>query len=674
MRSDIVFSPWRIENTSKVWEDNFLESIFFTGNGRMGVRGYLPFASKARPVQEGLFVAGIFGEIKPGITDFVNLPTPVYEKLLIDGKEACLSSPIMRTLDLKEAIFTASFSLSADNKTVDIEYQRFFPRDKSALFAQRIVLRPRGEMSILLDSGILTDSCNCPIPDDQTKDNDETVQLSNLIDVNALEDKLSTEYLIRGTNLKIKQDVSFNYKGLQSSGDREDKGSPFITFKACGEAGKELILDKLSCILTSRDVDSTIAPMPEIWSYESLLKDHKELWDEKWKSCDLVLPKAEVETQAAVRYVIYQLIVNCSGKDPTVSIGARGLTHSRYKGCYFWDTDMFMLPFYMGTDIEAARNLCEYRYRNLESAKEYARKMNSSGARYPWMASFDGSEQCESWDIGSSEVHITADVAFALAQYCKASEDKDFYINKAAEVFVETARFWCSRYSINREEKRADLLFCKGPDEYCGITSNNLFTNVMVQYNLKLACKAAEDLKAHHPELWRNLNLSQEEIDFWQEVQSWISWPHDPVTGRLTTDDTFHLLEPVDVNSLKVDAGASYHHVCFDRLQRYKVVKQADVLLLMTRLPELFTKEEKISAWKDFEPLCLHDSTLSFASHALFAQQNGLHQEAEDYLKKALFLDLKDIMGNTGKEGLHLAGMGEVWQVAALISQGEMKN
>ena len=128
-----------------------------------------------------------------------------------------------------------------------------------------------------------------------------------------------------------------------------------------------------------------------------------------------------------------------------------------------------------------------------------------------------------------------------------------------------------------------------------------------------------------------------------------------------------HLLEPVDPVTLKPDAGASYHHVCFDRLQRYKVIKQADVLLLMTRLPQLFTAEEKRNAWEDFEPICLHDSTLSFASHALFALQNGLTEQGMDYLKKALLLDLRDVMGNTGHEGLHLACMGEAWQAAECL-------
>ena len=238
------------------------------------------------------------------------------------------------------------------------------------------------------------------------------------------------------------------------------------------------------------------------------------------------------------------------------------------------------------------------------------------------------------------------------------------YLDNAAKVYVETARFWESRYTWTEDKTRANLLFCKGPDEYCGITSNNLFTNVMVKNNLKLAIKAAKDLKDNRPDTYASLTITDEEIKAWQKLHDCIILPHDPYTGRLTTDETFHLLEPVSKSAVKSGDEASYHNVSFDRLQRYKLVKQADVLLIMTRFPSEFTEKEKLDAWKDFEPICLHDSTLSFASHALFALQNGLISEGNEYLRKALLLDLRDIMSNTGHEGLHLACMGEAWNAA----------
>ena len=663
MRNDLQLTPWTITHSGPGWADDFCESIFFLGNGRMGVRGYLSSEPASRPVQKGIYLAGIFGEIKPGITDFVNLPTPVRETILIDGAEPVLVSDVERILDLRQAVLTMRYTLSASGKRLAVTYQRFLPKDQPALILQRLVLTPATDMVLTIASGILADSCNSPIPDDQTKASTETIQLSLPIRFSASDQGISSVFAIQGSGLTVAQEIQFCSPDLPycHSGHTENRYSAFAA------SGQALTFDKIASVLTSRDADPRIAGIPEGWSYDTLLTAHKAAWADIWRGCDKDISAYGEDLQTGLRYAMFQLMGSCSAKDPTVSIGARGLSHGRYKGCYFWDTDLFMLPFFLENDREAARNLCEYRVRSLPAARAHAREMNAAGARYPWMAALDGSEQCETWDIGCSEVHITADVAFALDAYCKKSGDEAFYLDEAAEVFVETARFWVSRYTYRPETGEADLLFCKGPDEYCGITRNNLFTNVMVQHNLRLAIQAAKDLREKRPALYARLVITQEELDHMATLCSAIKWPRDPVTCHLAQDETLHLLEPADMAELKPDDGASYHRVCFDRLQRYKVIKQADVLLLMTRMPQLFTPEEKKAAWEDFEPICLHDSTLSFASHALFALQNGLLEKGMVYLRKALLLDLRDIMGNTGREGLHLACMGEAWQAACLL-------
>lgn len=660
MRTDLTLSPWTVTGKHPGWADDFYESIFFLGNGRLGIRGYSSSEPDHRPIQKGVYLAGIFGEIKPGITDFVNLPTPVYEQIHIDGTPAVLVSDIEYTLDMKAPTLTMNYTLAANGKQLQVEHQRFLPKDHPALIMQRLRMTPTADLHLSVSSGILTDSCNNPVPDDQTKDNLETIQLSELTHVSSSEQGITCSFQILGTTLTVNQSVQFHCPAFDLTACHDAEAE----YTANAHTGETLCFQKAACILTSRDVDPRIAPIPEDWNYDELLAEHNRAWVSVWAKCDLAVPGMDAEMQTGLRYSILGLMESCSAKDPTVSIGARGLSHGRYKGCYFWDTDLFMLPFFLENDLEAAKNLCEYRVRSLPAAKEHSRCMNTAGARYPWMAALDGSEQCETWDIGCSELHVTADVAFALDAYCQKSGDTSFYLDKAAEVYLETARFWISRYTYRPETGEVDLLFCKGPDEYCGITNNNLFTNVMVQHNLDLAIQAAKDLKEQRPALYEKLHITDAELAHMEEVRRAIKWPRDPLTGRLRQDETLHLLESISKESLKPDDGASYHSVCFDRLQRYKVIKQADVLLLMTRMPQLFTEEEKKAAWEDFEPICLHDSTLSFASHALFAAQNNLTDAEYKYLRKALLLDLRDIMGNTGHEGLHLACMGEAWQSA----------
>lgn len=663
MRNDITLFEKSITAESSCFADDFYESTFFTGNGRMGARGYIPFEPSARPIQTGLFIAGVFDEIKSGITDFVNLPTPIWEQIKMDGKSPTLAAPIKRTLDFSCGVLSFEYVLAVGEKHLNVLHQRFFSMSQTSLLLQRTICIPQTEMHVTIESGIHTACCNCPIPDDQVKENSETIQLTMEKGTHFYDNGFTSNFATHVTNISLEQQISFRPQGFGKGVSFHRAGDAVgMSFDVDAAKNQTLFIEKVAALFTSRDKDPLITPLSSGWSFDGLLEQEKVWWQNKWQLCGIEI-QGDAQTQAALHYCIYQLIVNCSARDDTVNIGARGLTHTRYKGCYFWDTDLFMMPFYLLTDPSAAKNLMQFRINTLPQAKANAAKMNNAGARYPWMVSYDGTEQCESWDIGASEVHITADIVYAMNQYVTATLDEEFYKNGAAEVYIETARFWLSRYTPEPNTDKVNLLFCKGPDEYCGITSNNLFTNVMVQHNLKLATRAAEYLRQNNFGQYQKLGISEDEIQTWERLHHAIKLPQDPVTKHWRTDDTFHLLEPVDLSTIKPDAGASYHHVCFDRLQRYKVIKQADVLLLMSRLPEKFTAQEKLNAWEDFEPLCLHDSTLSFASHALFAAQNGLVEPAEHYFEQALYLDLKEVMGNTGKEGLHLACLGETWQV-----------
>lgn len=662
MRTDVKRRDWTLSSEGQEFADPFLESVFFTGNGRMGARGYPAYRPIRRPLDAGLFLSGFYDRISDSteLTDLVNLPTPIWYQIRLNGRIPVFASPLHRELDLRTGLLTFSYRLETMDAWVEAQEQRFFSLARPSLLFQRLEFRGNGQLEVL--AGIDHQSCNSPIPDDQVKENTQVIQMTRFCSGLETASGLTARYESRYTGLTLDQALSFRAEGLSPPAFVPDTGDG-IGVRSSGTASDTpAVLESVCRLTTSRDVDSLLQLEVEPgWTFAEALAESRAAWDKKWEDCDMIL-EGDPDLQTALRYVIYQLVANCSPRDSTVSIGARGLTHTRYKGCCFWDTDLFLTPFYDLTDPQAARSLAGFRVRTLPQAREHAERMNGSGARYPWMVSFDGSEQCESWDIGCSEVHVTADVAYALGQYLDWSGDDDLFFQGGAQALVETARFWVSRYSPAPEPGKANLLFCKGPDEYCGITSNNLFTNAMVQHNLSLACSAAERLKREAPEQYAAMGLSKEELAGWKSLWNAIQLPRDPDTGHYRQDDTFHLLEAVDPAQLKSGDEASYHQVCFDRLQRYKVIKQADALLLMTRLPEQFTREEKLAAWEDFEPLCLHDSTLSFASHALFAARNGLMGQAGAYFRKALYLDLEDIMGNTGKEGLHLACLGEVWQ------------
>ena len=602
MRTDVKRRGWTISAEGNDLADRFLESVFFTGNGRMGARGYPAYRPIRRPLDAGLFLAGFYDRISDSteLTDFVNLPTPIWYQIRLNGRIPAIPSHLSRALDLRTGLLTFRYRLSIADDWVDVQEQRFFSLAKPSFLFQRLEFQGRGQVELL--AGIDHQSCNSPIPDDQVKENTQIIQMTRFCSGEATDAGFTARYKTNHTRLELAQTVSCRTEGFSSPAFVADTGDG-VGVRCTSDASDAPIALEIAARLTSsRDVDPLLQLDVEPgWDFVSALAENQAAWEQKWADCDIVM-EGDDDAQTALRYVIYQLAANCSPRDHTVSIGARGLTHTRYKGCYFWDTDLFLTPFYDLTDPQAARSLAGFRVGTLPQARAHAARMNGAGARYPWMVSYDGTEQCESWDIGCSEVHVTADVAYALGQYLDWTGDDSLFFQGGAQVLVETARFWVSRYSPAPEAGKVNLLFCKGPDEYCGITSNNLFTNAMVKHNLSLALTAAARLKKEAPEQYAALSLSKAECAAWEILRDAIQLPRDPITGHYRQDDTFHLLERVEPAELKSGDEASYHQVCFDRLQRYQVIKQADTLLLITRLPEQFTEEESWPPGRTLSP------------------------------------------------------------------------
>jgi trehalose/maltose hydrolase-like predicted phosphorylase len=262
------------------------------------------------------------------------------------------------------------------------------------------------------------------------------------------------------------------------------------------------------------------------------------------------------------------------------------------------------------------------------------------------MCSADGTEQCETWDIGLCEVHVTADVAYAMDRYVQATGDAAFLRDYAAGVYGETARYWLSRLTWEPGRGCFSSFFVKGPDEYCGAAVNNTYTNWMARHNLSLAA--------------RHGGLGEAETQRMRHAMEHIAILYDRERRLYLQDETFERLEPAPF--LKGSDVPSYKAVCFDRMQRYRVIKQADLVLLTALFPDSFTAEEKENVFHAYEPLTLHDSTLSWGIHALLALRLGMWDKAGTYFRKALLLDLKDLMGNTGHEGIHMAALGAAWQ------------
>ncbi|MDK2807500.1 MAG: hypothetical protein PWP24_231 [Clostridiales bacterium] len=681
--NQLDYKGWSIHATKEMQtHKKYYESIFSQGNGYMGIRGTLPEDASNQSFERCTYIAGVFEYIKEQITDMVNVPDFMATKLMV-GDE--IFDPLSKAVEISEqslhlddGTLRRSYLWKTDSYgRVSIKSERFLSIENvhTAAIRYQIKLLDQ-EAPVLFSTGIYTGASNQPIADDQLKQNDEVLKLT------ACMERIQKEgcCLRFKTTGKAAIEIAEGFLVVTNQSEpvvKEEVHHPEQYYGYSGyqvaKRGEELIFDKLISVFTSREcephqlMEQTMAQIKQNkeLGYPMLYQKNKMAWEEKWRDADVIL-EGDLRLQTAIRYNLFQLIQTNAQNDSTVNIGARGITHGRYKGCYFWDTDIFMLPFFVHTNPLAAKNLLLYRYQSLPDARENAKELNLSGARFPWMCSIDGREQCESWDIGKSEIHVTADVVYAMDYYVRMTQDMEFYQNCAIETYIEAARYHVSRLTYESKTDQYNLLFVKGPDEYCGITSNNTYTNWLIRYNFLLALQGISYLKEHNQDqydrLWKKLNLSEQEVEKWDEIKDKIVLPYDSEKQLYLQDDTFFKLEPLDIAAHKKDGVPLYHSICFDRLQRYQVLKQADLVLLVTLLPKAFTDEQKRAIWNFYEPKTLHDSSLSCGVHANLAANLSMEREAVEYFKKSIMLDLEDTMENTGREGLHVAAFGASYQ------------
>jgi kojibiose phosphorylase len=390
---------------------------------------------------------------------------------------------------------------------------------------------------------------------------------------------------------------------------------------------------------------------------------HEAAWAERWRRADVTIDGAP-GLERALRFAAYHLISAASPHDPGVSIGARALTGEAYRGHVFWDTEIFMLPFFLHTFPEAARALLAYRHRTLPGARRKARALGYAGALYAWESADTGDETTPAAVIspfgevirvlsGEQEHHISADVVWALGRYVEATGDVGVLGGEGLEILVETARFWASRVTRG-EDGLFHIRTVIGPDEYHEGVDDNAFTNWMARANLRLAADAA--LAAH---------LEGDEPAAWRAVADAMYLGLDEGSGLIEQFAGFHALERVDLTGLRG------HHPPADvvlgraRTQRAQVVKQADVVQLVALLWDELAPEVRRRCFLHYEPLCVHGSSLSPGIHALVAARLGLMETAERYLEQTAEIDLGNTMGNAAG-GVHAAALGSLWQAVVL--------
>jgi len=677
--------PWQVvEKPYQPRENIYWETVCTLGNGYMGSRGRLEEGFPAEmETYPGTYIAGVFDNFEGHLVELVNVPDFFNARIWVGGAEMSLSrgkvSDYSRTLDMRNGFLERKFTWTGPGgKKTSFSFARFLSLANPHLACLRVRATPLNHSLPIRMVTVLDGTA-------YNRKQRDWPPLKTIIRNEHL-DHIGAGCWTRGgvwlhartktTGVHIFECAKLAFMGNPVVKGRVEgaRAVQEMVFRP-GRDGKAGF-DKLVAVYTSRDakpgklkglaLHASLRAFRQ--GFDSLLEEHSVRWHSRWESADIRID-GDPGAQQGIRFNLFQLASANSRDDSGVNLAAKLLSHTRYKGNCFWDTEIFMFPFFVFTDPHAARNLIKYRYRMLPAARKRAREHWLKGAMYPWMSAHDGSEQCDSWEYGECEIHITADVAHAFDQYLRATGDEDFFVKCAAEVYIETARFWAGRVAWNPRRGRYTILSVKGPDEYCSITNNNMFTNYMACRNLELAGEAVAGMRQRHPREWRRLaaklGFRTAEAAKWRDIRKKMFFNWDRKRDLLIQDDTFLDKEVDDLNKYSGRKKPLVEIMPYERIMRVRLLRQTDVVLLQYLLNDEFTRRQKLAAYRYYEPMTTHDSSLSYNTHSIMAADLGMREAAYEYFRKSCRLDLDDELG-TAKSGIHGASLGGTWQTVVM--------
>jgi alpha,alpha-trehalose phosphorylase len=403
--------------------------------------------------------------------------------------------------------------------------------------------------------------------------------------------------------------------------------------------------------------------------------DKQRAWlDDYWARTDVVVG-GQPEIQQAVRWNLFQL-AQATARTDGQGIAAKGVTGSGYGGHYFWDTEIYVLPFLTYTAPNVARNALRFRLGMLDAARDRAVELNQRGALFPWRT-INGLESSAYYAAGTAQYHIDADISHALSQYVQATGDLDFMERGAVDILVETARLWADLgFWRSNGDQRFHIDGVTGPDEYTTVVDDNLYTNVMARANLRAAVRyvraLAEESPVAHERMVSRLGLVEDEVTGWESAAEAMEIPYDEHRGIHPQDAQFLDKELWDLDATPANKRPLLLHYHPLVIYRFQVLKQADVVLALFLQGDEFTAEQKLRDFEYYDALTTGDSTLSGVVQSIVAAEVGHHQLSMQYFLSSLYVDLADLHRNTA-DGVHVASTGGIWS-ALVCGYGGMRD
>lgn len=684
--------------TERIFDNRYLgkcESIFTQGNGYLGVRNSLDESYIGE--KRNLFVTGTFNKASEDeVTELPNFPDVTNIEISINGRRLNLNygevKDYSRSINLRTGESTRKFIWCGENGLeTKFTFKRFVSLENEHLIASSVEIENNKDINLVITTGINGAVTN------------SGAQHFHKIERRIYENCFM-EYLSETSQSKVLAAIHSTY--LCSCDDIEilpimGRRTLLNKISTKVKAGKKFKFEKISDIRSDRDIDLIefnkcevkealkergLISIKEAYKkgYDILLKESTEKWNEFWKYNDIEI-ESEVEfDQLAIRFALYHLNIMVKHDDNRVGIAAKALSGEGYKGHSFWDTEIFILPYFIFSNPKTARTLLEYRYKCLDGAHKKAMEYGYEGAMYPWECAWIDDGEVTPLSGGADvitgeestiltgilEQHITADIAYAVWQYYKVTNDLDFMEKYGYEMIIDTAKFWASRVEFNNEKDRYEITNVIGPDEYKEHVDNNAYTNYMAVYNMKLALKVIDEVFISNKNTYDKLNDKLNLDSVKNNINKCIKKVYLPLPNEaeiIPQNDTYLNLKRLDLNKYKncTEVLTIYNDFNMEKLNEYMVSKQSDLVMLLFVLEDLFDIDIKKKNLIFYENKTLHDSSLSKSTHMILANDYELYDLADNLFEGAMTIDLGNNM-NSSNEGIHSASMGGIWQCVVM--------
>lgn len=661
------------------------ETVFTLGNGYLSTRG--SFEEGYPGAWPTTFIHGVYDDVPISYTELANCPDWLSLVVLVEGDRFRLDQGkilgYQRYLNLRSGILNREVRWqSSAGHQIDIHFERFVSLLDEHVMALRCQITPLNfEGSIEIQSsingypetqGILHwEWLNQSVEHNhlwlQVRSRHSEIELG-------MASKLTVSSLCPGETPK---EVPLQVMDCQ--------GYPTLAAKFWATPGQSITVEKVVTVFTSRDVEAPILAartrLASLPTYSTLLAAHITAWAGVWQVSDVVI-EGDDKAQLAVHYSLFQLLAAAPRHDDRVSIPAKTLSGFGYKGHIFWDTEIFIVPFLTFTQPALARNLLTYHHHTLPGARRKAKAAGYEGAMFAWESAVTGDEVTPSWVpsatnkgeliriwCGDIELHINADIAYAIWHYWQATGDNEWMRRYGAEIVLDTAIFWGSRVEWNAEQQQYELNDVIGPDENHDHVNNNVFTNRLVQWHLETALKVLSWLRQEHPDqadqLQQQLDLSVDRLDRWVDIMNRLFIHPTSDDGLIEQCDGFFDLKYVDLETYEPRDRSMQAILGIEETSQRQILKQADVLMLIYLLRDRYNVQTLQANWDYYVPRTdhTHGSSLGPPVHAILACELGKPEEAYKHFMRTALVDLEDVRGNA-KEGIHAASAGGVWQTA----------